>query len=52
VSKIPFLEVVPYLLMFITVDWPDSKVDSDCVRVSELFRTEFLDTTINNRQTG
>jgi hypothetical protein len=25
---------------------------SACVRVSELFRTEFLDTTINNCQTG
>jgi hypothetical protein len=37
---------------FITVDWSDSKVDSSCVRVSELFRTEFLDTTINNCQTG
>ncbi len=32
--------------------WLDSKVDSACVRVSELFRTEFLDTTINNCQTG
>ncbi len=29
----------------------DSKVNSACVRVSELFRTEFLDTTINNCQT-
>jgi hypothetical protein len=38
--------------MFITVDWSDSKVDSACVRVSELFRTEFLDMTINNCQTG
>jgi hypothetical protein len=35
-----------------SVDWSDSKVDSDCIRVSELFRTEFLDTTINNCQTG
>ncbi len=35
-----------------SVDWSDSKVDSACVRVSELFRTEFLDTTINNCQTG
>jgi hypothetical protein len=32
-------------LMFITVDWSDSKVDSACVSFSELFRTEFLDTT-------
>jgi hypothetical protein len=38
--------------MFTTVDCPDSKVDSDCVRVSELFRAEFLDATINNCQTG
>ena len=29
-------QVVPYLLMFITVDWSDSKFDSACVRVSEL----------------
>ena len=48
----PNIPLVPYLLMFITVDWSDSKVDSASVRVSELFRTEFLDTTINNRQTG
>jgi hypothetical protein len=33
--------------MFINVDWPDSKVDSACVRVSELFRTEFLETTMS-----
>ena len=33
-TKIPFLKVFPYLLMFITVDWSDSKFDSACVRVS------------------
>jgi hypothetical protein len=43
VSQIPFLEVVPYLLMFITVDWPDSKVDSACVRISDVqVRTGFV----------
>ena len=36
----------------ITIDWTDSKVDSVCVRVSELFRTEFHETRINNCQTG
>ena len=35
-TKIPFLEVLSYLLMFITVDWSESKFDSACVRVSEL----------------
>jgi hypothetical protein len=36
VNKIPFQQVLPYLLTFITVDWTNSKFHSTCVRVSEL----------------
>jgi hypothetical protein len=35
-ARISMSSFLPYLLMFITVDWPDSKFDSACVRVSEL----------------
>jgi len=42
--------------MFITVDCPDFKFDIVCVPLCQNFRTvvrtEFLDTTINNCQTG
>ena len=42
--------MIPYLLMLITVEWPESKFQSPCVRVSELLSV--LSTTINNSHTG
>jgi hypothetical protein len=44
-----------YWLMFITIEWPDTKFysqESLCKSFRTVVRTEFLETTINNRQTG